>query len=356
MYSAREALMQAAGRARRGAAIAYVAAARVVRAVRESNAAVRRSPRCPATAAFNEFRASMRLWAGVAVAASASVSTLCGANLNGGGSAAAASFLTADTCSVTSHGATPNDDDRDDTAAFRAALRACAGGSVQVPAGRYRLDDTVQIGNTSLTPARNRSCDGSFSAHSACPQPPRTTELYLHHGAHLRRLAAHSNSLRPVVSVVQFGCRLYGQGAVVESENPSPRGVVHLGPSSPFIPGAIQFASISGIRITGQYSCDPAALQHPGESSDNCIAKKNFSSTIYTNAAWNTTPATSGYEQCGFGFCACCPQSGGPSAECPEQYHRAVHGDPGPFQKLDCGHCDNATILGNRSWPGHQQK
>ena len=115
---ARLSCMQAAGRARRGAAIAYVAAARVVR-VRESNAAVRRSPRCPATAAFNEFRASMRLWAGVAVVASASVSTLCGANLNGGGSAAAASFLTADTCSVTSHGATPNDDDRDDMAARR---------------------------------------------------------------------------------------------------------------------------------------------------------------------------------------------------------------------------------------------
>ena len=58
--------------------------------------------------------------------------------------------------------------------------------------------------------------------------------------------------------------------------------------------GAIQSASISGITITGQYRCDPSALSKPGESSDNCIANKNYSSTIFSNAAWNTTPATSG--------------------------------------------------------------
>jgi hypothetical protein len=159
---------------------------------------------------------------------------------------------------------------------------------------------------------------------------------------------------QPVISVVQFGCRLHGHGAVVESENASPRGVVHLGPSSPFIPGAIQFASISGIRITGQYRCDPEALHQPGETSDNCIATKNFSSTIFSNAAWNTTAETSGYEQCGFGFCACCPKTpGGPiAAECPPIYHKAINGDPHPFNKLDCGHCDQKTFLGNRSWPG----
>jgi len=62
------------------------------------------------------------------------------------------------------------------------------------------------------------------------------------------------------------------------------------------------------------------------------------------------------YEQCGYGFCACCPQSGGPiAAECPPQYHHAVHNDSHKFEKLDCGHCDAQTILGNRSWPGHQQ-
>ena len=255
-----------------------------------------------------------------------------------------------------SHGASPNDDTKDDTDAFTRALAACSGGSVTAPAGLYRVDGTVQVGNTSLTPARNRSCDGSFSAFSSCPHPPRTTELHLQHGAQLRRLARHSASIRPVVSVVQYGCRLRGHGARIESENPSPRGVVHLGPSSPFIPGAIQFASISGITITGQYRCDPSALSKPGESSDNCLATKNYSSTIFSNAAWNSTPETSGYEQCGYGFCACCPQSGGPiAAECPPQYHHAVHNDSHKFEKLDCGHCDAQTILGNRSWPGHQQ-
>ena len=155
-----------------------------------------------------------------------------------------------------------------------------------------------------LLEGKNRSCDGSFSAFSSCPHPPRTTELHLQHGAQLRRLARHSASIRPVVSVVQYGCRLRGHGARIESENPSPRGVVHLGPSSPFIPGAIQFASISGITITGQYRCDPSALSKPGESSDNCLATKNYSSTIFSNAAWNSTHETSGYEQCGYGFCA----------------------------------------------------
>ena len=261
-------------------------------------------------------------------------------------------------CSVVAFGAKPGDDAVDDTPGFMAALAACSGQTVTAPPGLYRLDSTVQIGNTSLTPARNRTCDGSFEAFASCPHPPITTELFLEHGAHLRRLAAHSPSLAPVVSVAQFGCRLYGRGAVVESENPSPRGVVHLGPSSPFIPGAIQFASISGIRITGQYTCDPTALHRQGEASDNCIAKKNFSSTIFSNPAWNSTAATSGYKQCGYGFCACCPRTpGGPiAAECPPIYHEALHGSPRPFHKLDCGHCNrNVGRFGNRSWPGFQQ-
>ena len=260
-------------------------------------------------------------------------------------------------CSVTEFGAVPDDDAIDDTPGFLAALAACRGRTVTVPAGAWRLDSTVQVGNTSLTPARNRTCTGHFAPFASCPRPPVTTELVLEHGAHLRRLSVRSASIAPVISVVQYGCRLRGHGAVVESENASPRGVVHLGPSSPFIPGAIQFASISGIHITGQYSCDPAALQRPGEASDNCIATKNFSSTIFSNAAWNTTPATSGYEQCGYGFCSCCPKTpGGPIAdECPPIYHEALHGSARPFQKLDCGHCLQQTALGNRSWPGYQQ-
>lgn len=269
----------------------------------------------------------------------------------------AGTFAAAGSCSVTDHGAKPGDDSVDDTAAFTAALSACSGRSVAVPAGLYRLDTTVTIGNTSLTPARNRTCDGRFVAFASCPHPPATTELRLEHGAHLRRLAAHSASIDPVVSVAQYGCRLHGQGATVESENASPRGVVHLGPTSPFIPGAIQFASISGIHIIGQYRCDPTALHRPGEAADNCIATRNYSSTIFSNPAWNSTPATSGYKQCGYGFCACCPKTpGGPiAAECPAIYQQAMHGSAHPFAKRDCGHCLKKTNLGMRSWPAYQQ-
>lgn len=335
-------------------------------------------------------------------------------------------------CSVVAFGATPDDDTRDDTAAVTRALAACAGGTVVVPPGAYRIDGTVVIGNTSLTPARNRTCDGAFQPFSSCPRPPVTTALHLAHGAALRRLAVshtshhcrrpvllggagclvkcwmlvvqvHSNSIKPVVSVVQFGCRLHGEAAVVSSENASPRGVVHLGPSSPFIPGAIQFATVSGVRITGQYRCRPDGAGQPGETSDNCLPTKNFSRTIFSNPAWNTTEETSGYEQCGYGFCACCPRSPGGliAAECPAQYilntsrppvphqrridrnshltensyptciyddgvmdhinmarsryHHAVHGDPHAFHKLDCGHCDRKQLLGDRAWPGYQQ-
>lgn len=109
--------------------------------------------------------------------------------------------------------------------------------------------------------------------------------------------------------------------------------------------------------LTVLYSCDPSSLHRPGEASDNCIARKNYSSTIFSNPAWNTTAATSGYEQCGYGFCSCCPKTpGGPiAAECPPIYHEALHGSAQPFHKLDCGHCERMTILGNRSWPGFQQ-
>ena len=158
-------------------------------------------------------------------------------------------------CSVKEFGAVPDDDTVDDTPGFLAALAACRGMTVTVPAGVWRLDSTVHVGNTSLTPARNRSCTGSFMPFASCPRPPVTTELFLEHGAHLRRLAVHSDNIGPVVSVVQYGCRLHGHGAVVESENSSPRGVVHLGPSSPFIPGAIQFASISGMVSTSVVFC-----------------------------------------------------------------------------------------------------
>eukprot|EP01051_Picozoa_sp_SAG22_P028183 SAG22_NODE_9822_length_567_cov_37.931624_1_plen_75_part_10 len=43
-------------------------------------------------------------------------------------------------CSVTDWGAAPNDDSSDDAPSFREALAACAGATVTVPAGYYRLD------------------------------------------------------------------------------------------------------------------------------------------------------------------------------------------------------------------------
>eukprot|EP01050_Picozoa_sp_SAG11_P041508 SAG11_NODE_18636_length_485_cov_0.924870_1_plen_95_part_01 len=63
-----------------------------------------------------------------------------------------------------------------------------------------------------------------------CNEPPITTQLHLEHGAEVRRLARYSVATTPVLRVAQFGCRLTGDGGSVESENPSPRGVVHLGP------------------------------------------------------------------------------------------------------------------------------
>ena len=196
-------------------------------------------------------------------------------------------------CLVTAFGAQPDNDATDDTAAFAAALSACLGQTVRVPAGRYRLDGTVQLGNTSLNPARNRTCDGGKGPWAICPSPPVTVHLFLEHGAELRRLQSHSQQIGPVVSIAQYGCRLSGEQAIVSTENAAPRGVVHLGPSSPYIHGSLQFASISGISIFGPYRCGSTA---PG---DVCTPNRNFSSTILTNPRWTNT---SGYEQCGYGY------------------------------------------------------
>ena len=87
---------------------------------------------------------------------------------------------------VTAFGASPDDDAADDTAAFAAALAACMGGTVVVPAGRYRLDGTVQLGNSSINPARNRTCDGSAAPWAICPSPPASVHLSLEHGARRR--------------------------------------------------------------------------------------------------------------------------------------------------------------------------
>ena len=196
-------------------------------------------------------------------------------------------------CDVTTFGATPDDDSKDDTAAFNDALSDCRGGTVHVPPGRFRLDGTVRLGNSSRNPARNRTCDGETAAWAICSSPPVTVHLFLEHGAELRRLAAHSKEIGPVVSVAQYGCRLSGEQGIVSTENSAPRGVVHLGPSSPYIHGSLQFASITGISIYGPYRCGETA---PG---DVCVPNRNFSSTILSNPRWQND---SGYIQCGYGY------------------------------------------------------
>jgi hypothetical protein len=214
-------------------------------------------------------------------------------------------------CDVTAFGATPDDDSADDHEAFTQALATCVGRTVTVPAGKYRLDSTVNIGQLQLSPGRNRTCDGTICPWCHCNDTNPSTQLHLNHGAALRRLAAHSAAITPVVRVAQFGCMLTGDQGRVESENASPRGVVNLGPATmpPVTPvekdiggphGAIQFAHVTGIFIVGQYRC--THLTNPGTGS--CITARNFSRTILPppggteepNPPWTNT---SDYEQCG---------------------------------------------------------
>jgi hypothetical protein len=130
-------------------------------------------------------------------------------------------------CDVTAFGAKPDDDGKDDVPSFLAALAACVGGRVDVPAGSYRLDSTVDIGKIQLGPGRNRTCDGTVCPWCHCNTLVPSTQLHLSHGAVLRRVAAHSAAITPVVRVAQFGCMLTGDQGRVESENASPRGVVN---------------------------------------------------------------------------------------------------------------------------------
>ena len=116
-------------------------------------------------------------------------------------------------CSVADFGA-KGDNSSDATAAFNKALQHCVGGTVIVPAGIYRLDDTVTVGTTVDSPARPTDGRGS--------DPPQTgTHLHLHKGAVLKRFAT-SDSTAPVVRVAEYGCLLTGHG-VIWSENPAPR-------------------------------------------------------------------------------------------------------------------------------------
>jgi hypothetical protein len=222
-------------------------------------------------------------------------------------------------CAVTAFGARSDDDSVDDTPAFRSALAACRGGTVLVPTGKFRLDSTINVGNASLNPARNKTCNGTICAWCHCPVPPATTRLHLSHGASVRRLANYSAAITPVLRLTQFGCMITGDGGAVESENASPRGVVNIGPTvmppltqmvapgdiypanNPGVHGSIQFATISGLRITGQYRCLDHIVPHMGA----CLPAKNFSASIARQCLSQTVPLnppwskTSGFEQCG---------------------------------------------------------
>ena len=217
-------------------------------------------------------------------------------------------------CEVTAFGAHPDDDTVDDSGAFHAALAACVGATVLVPPGHYRLDATVTVGNVTQSPGRNRTCDGTHCPWCHCPTPNPTTSLHLQHGAVLRRLAAFSDAITPVLRLAQFGCRITGDGGVVESENPSPRGVVNLGPSvmPPRTPherdiggehGALQLATIAGLRITGQYRCTNRTLPHDGA----CAPARNFSRAIVPVISGPQTPPLNPRKIVMLSRFACCP-------------------------------------------------
>jgi len=129
-------------------------------------------------------------------------------------------------CSVADFGA-KGDNSSDATAAFNKALQHCVGGTVIVPAGIYRLDDTVTVGTTVDSPARPTDGRG--------PDPPQTgTHLHLHNGAVLKRFAT-SDSTAPVVRVSEYGCRVTGHG-VIWSENAAPRVRRPSAPTPPACP------------------------------------------------------------------------------------------------------------------------
>lgn len=113
----------------------------------------------------------------------------------------------------------------DDTAAFLAAFKWAGEPynkiTVHVPPGSYRIDGTVTIG----------SC-----------------ELILEAGAVLRRVNLTA-AAGPIVRLGYHG-RLSGAGSLT-SMNPSPRGIVNIGPANLTIYENVEYAQVRGVSIQG---------------------------------------------------------------------------------------------------------
>ena len=110
----------------------------------------------------------------------------------------------------------------DDTAAFGAALAASGGGVVRVPPGSYRVDGTIELGG----------------------------ELVLEHGAMLRRIASCASATAPLVRLGATQGTLRGSGTIA-TENPSPRGVVNIGPANLTQYANVEFNTVQGVTLQG---------------------------------------------------------------------------------------------------------
>eukprot|EP01052_Picozoa_sp_SAG31_P027454 SAG31_NODE_2572_length_5459_cov_3.008396_6_plen_201_part_00 len=113
----------------------------------------------------------------------------------------------------------------DDTAAFLAAFAWATEPfnqiTVHVPPGSYRIDGTIAV---------------------------HASELVLSAGAVLRRVNLTGNT-DPIVRLGYQG-RLSGTGTLT-TMNPSPRGVVNIGPANLTIYENVEYAQVSGIHIQG---------------------------------------------------------------------------------------------------------
>ena len=167
----------------------------------------------------------------------------------------------------------------DQTDALNAALTSCAGRSLSVTPGLYRVDGTVTIGAAATDPARNRSLMLNEPTH-----------LHLPMGVTLRRFGNLSTSTTPVLRLSGYACRLTGEGARIVSDNASPRGVLHIGPGDTSIRSSMQFSHVSGLHVIGRYATIPKS------DSDSATPPSMNFTDIDCNPPWTNK---SGYEQCG---------------------------------------------------------
>ena len=110
----------------------------------------------------------------------------------------------------------------DATLAFAAALSAAGGGAVHVPPGFYRIDGTVYLGG----------------------------DLVVENGATLRRIANCSTSTEPLVRLAGTQGTLRGSGTLATG-NPSPRGLVNIGPMDLSKYANVKFNTVEGVTLQG---------------------------------------------------------------------------------------------------------